>query len=125
MRNFQASLDIVFTWFDPVIGVHRTYDSGNIRSGITWSNTLAYENSEVDKLLIEASREENVVKRKQIYKDIQELIRAEQPVVWLGTMPYATIADRRLRGLNQSLWGLLSPMDQLYFEGASDVGGLQ
>lgn len=114
--DFQASIDIVFTWYDPVIGVHRTYDSQNIRAGITWSNTLAYRNTAVDSLLLDASREENVGLRKRIYAKIQEQIREDQPVVWFGTMPYATIADKRLQGLNQSLWGLLSPMDQLYFE---------
>lgn len=119
--HFQASLDIVFTWYDPVIGIHRTYDSHNIRSGITWSNTLAYKNDYVDRLLVEASQEEVVEKRKQIYSIIQNLIREDQPMVWLGTMPYATIADKHLKGLNESLWGLLSPMDQLYFENKEDL----
>ncbi len=33
------TMDIVFNWGDPVIGMHRTYLSSNIRKGVIWSNT--------------------------------------------------------------------------------------
>ncbi len=36
--------DVVFNWGDPVIGVHRTYSSSNIKKGVIWSNTQSYAN---------------------------------------------------------------------------------
>ena len=38
-HNFDMTWDTVFNWGDPVIGVHRTYDSHNIKTGVIWSNT--------------------------------------------------------------------------------------
>ena len=41
------SWDVVFNWGDPVIGVHRTYLSTNVKKGVIWSNTQGYANPEV------------------------------------------------------------------------------
>lgn len=114
-RNFQLTLDIVFSWFDPVIGVHRTYISDNIRSGVTWSNTLAYSNKEVDTVLAQAGMERDLERRKEYYRKFQNIVRNDQPIVWIGTVPYATISDNRLDGVNNSLWGLLAPMDEIFW----------
>ena len=38
-QEFDLAIDAVFNWADPVIGVHRTYLTRNIRKGIIWSNT--------------------------------------------------------------------------------------
>lgn len=119
-NNFQMNLDIVFTWADPVIGVHRTYHSTNIRRGVTWSNTSGYSNPEVDRILDAAAREPDVSRRKEFYARFQKIVRHDQPIVWLATMPYATVFDRRLRGLNESLWGLLAPLDTVYWAEDSD-----
>lgn len=113
--DFQATLDIVFTWGDPVIGVHRTYHSANIRPGVMWSNTQAYANPEVDRLLDLAERETDFTRRKELYSRFQRIVRFDQPIIWLGTMPYATIHDRRLMGVNDSYWGLLGPMDTVFW----------
>ncbi len=44
VSNFDYDLDIdqVFNWADPVIGVHRTYLSTNIRKGVMSSNTEGF-----------------------------------------------------------------------------------
>ncbi len=113
--NFQSTIDIVFTWGDPLIGVHRTYHSANIRPGVLWSNTQAYSNPEVDQLLDLAGQEVDFIRRKELYARFQRIVRYDQPMVWLGTMPYATIHDRRLRGVGDSYWGLLGPMDEVFW----------
>ena len=38
-HEFDMTIDNVFNWGDPVIGVHRTYNSQNIKKGVIWSNT--------------------------------------------------------------------------------------
>ena len=48
--DYDMSLDSVYNWGDPVIGVNRTYMSSNIAKGV-WSNTQGYSNARVDELL--------------------------------------------------------------------------
>ena len=53
--DFEMTLDSVWNWGDPVIGVHRTYLTSNIRKGVIWSNTQGFSNPRVDDLLDQAS----------------------------------------------------------------------
>ncbi len=115
-RNFHITIDSVFSWYDPVIGVHRTYLSDNIRTDVTWSNTLAYSNNRVDKLLEEAGKEKDIEQRKRLYAEFQNVVREDLPMIWLGTMPYVTIFDKRLQGVNRSIWGALAPMDEFFWQ---------
>jgi len=48
---FASPLRYDENWGDPVIGVHRTYLSDNIRRGLVWSNTQNFRNPRVDELL--------------------------------------------------------------------------
>ena len=66
-HEFDLTMDIVFNWGDPVIGVHRTYMCSNIRKGVIWSNTQSYCNPKVDDLLQQASMEMDAAKRKALY----------------------------------------------------------
>ena len=50
-HEFDMTMDNVFNWGDPVIGVHRTYNSQNIKKGVIWSNTQQYSNARVDELM--------------------------------------------------------------------------
>ena len=62
--DFDMTMDVVFNWGDPVIGVHRTYLSSNIRKGVIWSNTQQYSNPKVDELLNKAAVEKDPAQRK-------------------------------------------------------------
>lgn len=113
--DFHMTFDIVFSWEDPVIGIHRTYHSSNSHRDVLWTNTLGYKNSDVDKLLDAAAKEPDITHRKLLYSKFQKIIRNDLPIIFLGTMPYASIIDKRLRGINNSRWGLLAPMDTTYW----------
>jgi len=65
--NFEVALDGVFNWGDPVIGVHRTYLSTNIRKGVIWSNTQGYNNPVADALMERAATELDFAERKKLY----------------------------------------------------------
>lgn len=52
--EFELTMDNVYNWGDPVIGVHRTYLCDNQKKGVIWSNTQRYCNPRVDGLLAEA-----------------------------------------------------------------------
>ena len=112
-HDFDISWDIVFNWGDPVIGVHRTYLSNNIRKGVIWSNTQGYSNSEVDGLLAKAAVELDQAKRKALYAKFQEIVAEELPVYWTHTLPYHTIYNKKLANPPETIWGTSSPLDEL------------
>ncbi|MBW2154442.1 MAG: ABC transporter substrate-binding protein, partial [Deltaproteobacteria bacterium] len=114
--DFDVTADGVFNWGDPVIGVNRTYLCNNIRKGVIWSNTQNYCNPQVDDILTQASMEVDTVKRKALYAKFQKMVADDLPVYWLFMTPFQTVYDKNLRNLPTSIWGLVSPWDELYFE---------
>ena len=63
-HNFDLTWDTVFNWGDPVIGVHRTYQTSNIKKGVIWSNTQQYSNPKVDAIMEKAGVENDMVSEK-------------------------------------------------------------
>jgi peptide/nickel transport system substrate-binding protein len=102
-------MDSVWNWGDPVIGVHRTYLSSNIREGVIWSNTQRYSNPKVDEILAAAGRERDLARRKALYRDFQRIVVDDCPIAFLYEPDFAygfrNIADPRA-----SVWGLMSPL---------------
>ncbi len=113
--DFQMTFDAVFNWPDPVISVHRTYDSRNIRKGVMWSNTQNYRKPEVDALLDSAAVERDFDKRKALYAKFQRIIMDDLPLYPLFIGGFATIYHKGLMGLNDSILGPFSPMDNVYW----------
>jgi len=114
-RDFDMTMDIVFNWGDPVIGVHRTYLSSNIRP-VIWTNTQAYRNPEVDRLLGEAGKIVDPVKRRAYYATAQKLITEDVPIAYINLVPYHTAAVQRVGNLPTTIWGPMSPMDEVYLK---------
>ncbi len=114
-KDFDMTTDIVFNWGDPVIGVHRTYLSSNIRD-IIWTNTQSYSNPKVDELLEQAGTETDVDKRRALYAEFQRLVTADVPIDFLTVIPYHTLSSKKVHGLPDGIWGVMSPMDDTYLE---------
>ncbi|VTU36766.1 Oligopeptide-binding protein AppA precursor [Variovorax sp. PBL-H6] len=114
-HDFDVSIDGTFNWGDPVIGVHRTYLSSNIKP-IVWSNTQSYKNPKVDELLEKAGKEVDVAKRKADYAEFQKIVTDELPVAFLTTQGYRTVVTNRMANPPTSIWGALSPYDDIYFK---------
>ena len=114
--EFDLSWDTVFNWGDPVIGVHRTYDSTNILKGV-WSNTQSYSNARVDELMGMAAVEADPAKRTALYAEFQQIIADEVPVYHVNTVPYHTIYNTEKIGNPPiGIWGTSTPIDQLYLK---------
>jgi peptide/nickel transport system substrate-binding protein len=114
--DFDLTMDTVFNWGDPVIGVDRTYLSSNIRKGIIWSNTQQYSNPKVDDLLAKAAQETSPEKRKALYSDFQKTVVTDAPIYFINAVPYHNAFSKGLGGLPTSIWGMMSPLDELYWE---------
>ena len=115
-HDFDMTWDVVFNWGDPVIGVHRTYLSSNIKKGVIWSNTQQYENAGVDDILNQAGRESDPAKRKALYAKFQHIVAKELPVYWSYTLPYHTIYSSKVGNAPRGIWATCSPLDQLYLK---------
>ena len=114
--DFDATLDDVFNWGDPVIGVHRTYLSSNIRKGVIWSNTQGYRNQAADALMAQAGSEGDVQKRTLLYEKFQKMIADDLPVYPLFQPFFAIAYNKNMGWTHQSIWGLMTPLDTVYWK---------
>jgi len=114
-HDFDMTTDSVFNWGDPVIGVHRTYLSSNIRN-VIWTNTQSYKNDRVDELLAQAAVELDDEKRKELYKEFQQIVAEEVPIIHTSESPVRTLFRPEVGNVPQSIWGTLSPFDEVYIE---------
>jgi peptide/nickel transport system substrate-binding protein len=112
-QEFDLTTDSVWNWGDPVIGVHRTYLSSNIRKGVIWSNTQSYKNPRVDDLLTRAGTELDLAKRKALYAEFQKIVVDECPQVFLSNLATYIVADKKITGLPKSIWNFMTPLTTL------------
>ncbi len=117
-HNFEMTLDSVFNWGDPVIGVHRTYQSTNIRKGVPWHNTQQFKNADVDAIMEKAGTLFDLEARKAAYAEMQKLVVEEAPVAYINASPYHTIYNHERVGNppTDSIWGTSSPLDNTYIK---------
>jgi len=113
-HDFDMTMDIVFNWGDPVIGVNRTYLTDNIVKGVIWSNTQSYSNPKVDKLLNAAAIEMDPKKRKVLYDKFQIIVGEDLPIYWINALPYHTAYDKKIGNPPISIWGTMQSMDEVY-----------
>jgi len=115
-HDFDITWDVVFNWGDPVIGVHRTYDSNNIKKGVIWSNTQGYANPEVDALMKEAGMTMDPAKRKELYSKFQKIVAEDLPIYWAYTLPYHTVYSDKVGNAPEGIWATSSPLDRVYLK---------
>lgn len=114
--DFDLTMDSVFNWGDPVIGVNRTYLTSNIREGVIWSNTQQYSNERVDELLTMAATENDIEQRKALYAEFQQIVVSEVPIYFLNVIPFNTAFKDTLDGVPSSIWGMYAPMSETYWK---------
>ncbi len=115
-HDFEMTMDNVFNWGDPVIGVHRTYNSKNIKKGVIWSNTQQYSNARVDELMELAGSTNDIEKRKEHYAELQEILAKELPLYPLFPSPYHTVSNKKVMNAPNSIWGTSSPLDKVWIK---------
>ena len=114
--DFDMTMDNVFNWGDPVIGVHRTYSSDNIKEGVIWSNTQQYANARVDELMAMAGSTNDPEKRKALYAEFQQIVADELPLYPIWASPYHTVSSNAVGNAPDSVWGTSTPMDRVYLK---------
>ena len=108
--QYEATVDSAWNWGDPVIGVHRTYLTSNIKPGVIWSNTHQYSNPKVDELLNAAAKETNLGKRKSQYKEMQKIVVDECPLLFLVESTWLEVYARKVDSPPNGIWGVMDTM---------------
>lgn len=114
-HDFDLTMDNVFNWGDPVIGVARTYMSTNIKP-VVWTNTQSYRNPKVDELLETAASTLDTTKRKAYYATFQKIVTDDLPIFYINNTPYHTVANKRVVNVPASIWGPASPFDDVWMK---------
>jgi ABC-type transport system substrate-binding protein len=81
-RDFDTSVISYCNGPDPEIGVRRMYHSSQIGPA-PFTNAAAYRNTQVDTLLDQAGRTADGNERRQLYRQLQEIVVQELPYYWL------------------------------------------
>ena len=111
--DFDATMDGAYNYGDPVIGVHRTYLSNNIKSGVIWSNTQNYVSAKVDELLAAATVERDLEKRKKLYAEFQRQVVQDVPQVFTHVWAQGYAARKDLVDVPESIWAPMAPYDTI------------
>ncbi|UTS82634.1 ABC transporter substrate-binding protein [Phaeobacter piscinae] len=113
--DYDLSIESLFNWGDPIIGVHRSYITSNIRPGVPFSNTTHYTNPEIDALLEQAGAETDPTERTALYHEFQKIITNDLPMHYLHEVPFHTVQRDELRDLPVGIWGAMAPFDRAYW----------
>ena len=101
-KNFQA---VILGWTIPIDpDPYTVWHSDSMRKG--GLNFISYSNARVDELIIQGREEFDIVKRKEIYHEIQRLISEDTPYTFLF-FPYSTPAvAKRFKGIEPAPAGI-------------------
>lgn len=94
--DYELSINFVYQWGDPTLGVERTYVSSNIQR-VTFTNTGGYSNPQVDALFERGRTSARAEDRQAAFSELQRLLVAEVPQIWLLELAFPTIHDRRYK----------------------------
>jgi peptide/nickel transport system substrate-binding protein len=113
--DFEINSTGYFDFIDPTIGMDRRFTSRNIKK-IPWTNTMGYSNPEVDRLCHEARKELGFEKRKKIYHRVQGILADELPVIYTADIEMFTLSNREFDGIPTDVWGMLNPLDTVFWK---------
>jgi peptide/nickel transport system substrate-binding protein len=114
--EYDMTMNMVSNYGDPVIGVQRTYLSSNIKKGVMFTNCTHYRNPMVDECLSRAATEMDSERRKALYSEFQKRVVEDLPVFWINVVPFHTVYHKGLENPPLSIWGILSPMDEIFWK---------
>ena len=111
--EYETSINFVYQFGDPTLGVERTYVSSNIQR-VTFTNTGGYSNPQVDALFLRAREAVAEQDRRVAFNEVQKLLVEDVPQVWLMELAFPTIYDRKLRNVITSGTGPNGSFDDVF-----------
>lgn len=113
--DFDATMDAIYDYPDPIIGVHRLFLCDNIKH-IVWTNTSGYCNKRVDELLNHAARSSDFDVRKKDYAEFEKIVTDELPLIYTNEEPYTAIWWKKVHNVHSTVWGPMQNMDSVWIE---------
>jgi peptide/nickel transport system substrate-binding protein len=111
--NYETSVNFLYQYGDPTLGVERSYVSTNIQK-ITFTNTGGYANPEVDKLFAQARTAADPAARQVAFNAVQELLVKDMPQVWLMELAFPTVFDKKVHNAIETATGPHACYDDVY-----------
>ncbi|WP_321911172.1 ABC transporter substrate-binding protein [Paraburkholderia sp. J11-2] len=103
-RDFDLNINGLGRLYDPTVGVQRIYWGDGVTHPLIWINASHYQSPEVDALFKAAAVEQNDARRAANFKQIQQIVGRDLPVLPLVTVPSAVqVYNRRVHNLNNSI----------------------
>jgi peptide/nickel transport system substrate-binding protein len=103
-REFDLNLNGLGRLYDPTVGVQRIYWSDGVKHPLIWINASHYQNPQVDQLFREAAVESDESRRAAAFRQIQQIVGHDLPVLPLVTVPSAIqVYHARVHNLNNSI----------------------
>jgi peptide/nickel transport system substrate-binding protein len=103
-REFDLNLNGLGRLYDPTVGVQRIYWSDGVKHPLIWINASHYQNPQVDDLFREAAVETDETHRAAAFRQIQQIVGRDLPVLPLVTVPSALqVYHTRVHNLNNSI----------------------
>lgn len=119
-RSAAWDFDMSINWpgdkTDPAIGVSRLYVCDNIKNQ-AYTNTSGYCNQKVDEIFAAAALEADLDKRTALYKEVQDLLIEEMPMLWLFDTPQMFFHHK---DLFFPAYGTAENWDVMYWEKAQN-----
>jgi peptide/nickel transport system substrate-binding protein len=112
--EYESTINFVYQFGDPTLGVERTYVSTNIQR-VTFTNTGGYANPQVDALFQQARTSAAAADRQRAFSEVQRILCDEIPQIWLMELAFPTIHDRRLRNVITTGLGVHTSFDDVFF----------
>ena len=105
-RAFDLDANFLGNTFDPTVGVQRLCWSHNFKAGVPFSNATHYQSPEVDRLLETAAVENDPRKRVDHFRQFQQIVGRDLPIVDLVTLKQVTIYNKRVHNHTLTADGL-------------------
>ena len=114
--EYETTINFVYQFGDPTLGVERTYVSTNIQR-VTFTNTGGYANPQVDALFQQARNAAAAPDRQRAFSAVQRILCEEVPQIWLMELSFPTIHDRRLTNVISTGLGVSASFDDVFLAG--------
>ena len=111
--EYDTSINFLYQYGDPTLGVERTYVSTNIQK-IVFTNTGGYANPRVDELFERGRTNGDPNVRRTAFSEVQKLLVEEIPQIWLMEMAFPTIHDRRVQNVIRTSTGVHASFDDVF-----------
>lgn len=111
--DYETTINFVYQYGDPTLGVERTYVSSNIQK-VTFTNTGGYSNPKVDELFATARNASDAAERAKAFNAVQEILVHDMPQVWIMEMAFPTVYDKKLHNVIELGTGPHASFDDVF-----------